>query len=519
MSTPDSDMCLCARISERLAEQVGPDRFERFFGGPSRLALSGDRLDIDVPNRFAADWIKRHFHGAIHNAVRGATGSDVDVRIRVMGQQEALHPAPPHAATPDAQPQPTRSNEPATRIARGAPPPRADQGRGDGRASASSDARRHPHAADWRSSDAPTGRQHRPEPRHTLDSFLVGESNRLAHEAARRFAESDNDFHVLFLHGPCGVGKTHLVRGLVRRRRELMPQQNLRYVTGEQFTNEFLAALKNRKLESFRAQLRRVDLLCIDDVHFLSNKQATQAELLHTLKMIDLTGAQLVLASDEHPQQIRKFAEHLTSRFLSGMVAGIETPDVELRQRLAVEFARRRRLTLSEPVVEALAHRFAASPRELHGAIMKLEVTQRVCGGVDGAGVSAATGVVGMAVYRRAFADSQGKPNRPVQAGKVLECICEHLQVDPSEVLGRSRHRRVVLARSLCAHLIRELTTLSYPEIAERMSRPNHSTIITACQRLKGQLERDERVSTAPGLPEISLRALAEDLKRRILRA
>jgi chromosomal replication initiator protein len=512
-------MCLCARISERLAEEVGADRYERFFGSASRLALCGDRLDVDVPNRFVADWIKRHFTAAIHDAASRETGAPVQVCIRVRGadaeaRQAGDDPADATGARGEASAAP-----PPARPDAGASPPRAEPGRAEARHPAPAAPRHHPQHAGRRSSDAPASRGRRREPRHTLDSFFVGEANRLAYEAAVRVAESSrSDFQVLFLHGPCGVGKTHLARGLVRRRRQRFPQQNLRYVTGEQFTNEFIAALKSGKLEAFRAQLRRVDLLCIDDVHFLSNKQATQAELLHTLKMLDLTGGQLVLASDEHPSQIRKFAEHLTSRFLSGLVAQIDPPDLALRKRLALEFASRRRLLLSDPVADALAHRFAGSPRELHGAIMKLEVVQQLCGGVDGAGVEGA-GAVGMAVYRRAFPQAPSKPSRPVQAAAVLECVCEHLQVELSEMLGRSRHRRVVLARSLCAYLLRELTTLSFPEIAERMSRPNHSTIITACQRLRGQLERDERVSSGPGLPEVSLRALVEELKRRVLRA
>ncbi len=511
---PDSEMCLCARIAEQLASSVGSQRYERLFGESAKLAFSGDRLDLDVPNRFAADWIKRNFSETLQEVAQRETGGPVEVCIRVGG-----------TANGSLRPQATVGSEEASmtvasrREGAGEVREALSTGRRHaGESGVEAESRHHPQP-DTRRSFGEGPRVNRRRQRHVLETFLIGQANQLAYEAASRVGESaDTDFRMLFLHGSCGVGKTHLLRGIIRRRRQRFPQQALRYVTGEQFTNDFITALKSGKLEAFRSQLQRLDLLCIDDVHFLSNKQATQAELLHTLKMLDLSGGHLVLASDEHPQQIRKFADHLTSRFMSGMVAQIETPEFELRRRLATEFATRRQLRLSERVVEALAHRFDRSPRELHGAIMKLEVVQQLSGGVDGGGVIGLGAEVGMASYRRAFAASVAAPGKPVQASRVLECVCDHLRVDLSEVLGRSRHRRVVLARSLSAYLIREATTLSYPEIAERMSRPNHSTVITACQRVKRQLGADEQVSCGPGLPATSLRGLVESLRRQVMR-
>jgi chromosomal replication initiator protein len=511
---PDSEMCICARIAEQLATTVGSERYERFFSGNATLALSGDQLDLDVPNRFVADWIKRNFNEMLQEVAQRETGGPVEVCIRVSETGTGSAAAQSPAGNLEAS-LPAASRREDAGVVREAP---SHLRRHGGETAPGTESRHHPQP-DTRRSFGGGSPANRRRHRHVLETFLIGEANRLAYKAASRVGESaDTDFRMLFLHGSCGVGKTHLLRGIIRRRRQQFPQQALRYVTGEQFTNDFIAALKGGKLEAFRSQLQRLDLLCIDDVHFLSNKQATQAELLHTLKMLDLAGGQLVLASDEHPQQIRKFADHLTSRFMSGMVAQIETPDFELRRRLATEFATRRQLRLSEPVVEALAHRFDRSPRELHGAIMKLEVVQQLSGGVDGGGVIGLAAEVGMASYRQAFAPSAAAPGKPVQASRVLECVCDHLRVDLAEVLGRSRHRRVVLARSLSAYLIREATTLSYPEIAERMSRPNHSTVITACQRIKKQLGADEQVSCGPGLPATSLRGLVESLRRQVMR-
>ena len=173
---------------------------------------------------------------------------------------------------------------------------------------------------------------------------------------------------MVFIHGECGVGKTHLLQAACQRHLDLNPSHAVRYTTGEQFTNEFLAAMRAAALDEFRARIRKLDLLAIDDIHFLASKTATQSEFLHTLDAIDFSGARVLLASDEHPRLIKRFSQSLVSRFLSGMVVRIDAPDRSTRLSLIRRLAATRSLPLSPAAEEMIVSRCMGSVRELEGA-------------------------------------------------------------------------------------------------------------------------------------------------------
>jgi chromosomal replication initiator protein len=324
------------------------------------------------------------------------------------------------------------------------------------------------------------------------------------------------------------VGKTHLLQGVVEMRARLTAgstsgpagRQKVRYVTGEEFTNEYITAVRGGKIDTFRAKMRQLDMLAIDDIHFLSNKTATQNEFLHTLDAIGLGGASILLASDEHPRQIGRFSASLTSRFLSGMVVRIERPEMPMRQELVRRMAADRDLELSDAATRLLATRFTGSVRELSGALMKLAALRRLDG-------SRSNAVGAIMVEQMLEGEIAPGPRTPIRLAEIIDSVCSKLGIEPDELLGRGRHRRVVLARGLVVHLARELTTLSFPEIARGLGRENHSTVHTAARRItreiKANSEEVESGSRAPtfslpGIPEISLRELVEQLKYDVMR-
>lgn len=361
--------------------------------------------------------------------------------------------------------------------------------------------------------------------RFRLEAFVVGESNRLAYNASVQMAEGDRDgksYGALFLHGPCGVGKTHLLNGIALRFKERMPGATTRITSAETFMNEYVQSVRAGDVERFRRQYRRVDLLCIDDVHFLSNKQATQGELLHTLDEIERCGARIVLVSDEHPRQIRQFSAALVSRFMAGMVAPVATPDAELRKRVVGLFAKARGLTLDDAATALLVERTGMLPgqagcsvRDIEGLITKIDALQRLA-----PDYGARQGRVGALAVERALSGSSAahdlngtggasgsafgavaRSAKPARIETIIAHTCSALAIDSADLSGKTRHKRVVAARALITHLARQYTTLSFPEIARAIGRPNHSTVITAFQRLAKQLEADEAVD-APGAPE-----------------
>ncbi len=516
---PGSDRETVERILTRLAEEVGPERYARYFQNQTRLGLENGRVDVTVPTGFVADLIGRRFGESIRKAAStelggGADGTGVQVKFRV--DRGAFVQGGGNGDGASALG--ARRGDPGGIT--GAPADR--RGANGARPASLSGA---PHAL-----------------RYRLEDFVVGDSNRLAYSAAERLADAAGarSFSPLFIHGACGLGKTHLLQGIAARWRERDPRAVVRYTTAEQFTNEYVAAVRAGRLDAFRKSYRGVHVLCIDDVHFLANKTSTQGELLHTFDAIDLDGARVALASDEHPRQIVRLSSALVSRFLSGMVVRLEPPEPALRERIVVRLAERRGLRLDRAAVACIAGEFASaaysgagqgpSIRDLEGAITRVEALSRLLPETRDAGAGA--GAIGVAHVRRALglSDSASGPNgrgprRPVRIDTIREEVCRALRVDGAELMGRGRHARVVLARSVIAHLARALTTMSYPEIARAMGRPNHSTIVTACKRIQGQMERGQNpdfgsggADVAPELAGLTLSGLCDVLKASVLR-
>lgn len=364
-------------------------------------------------------------------------------------------------------------------------------------------------------------------------NFIVGQSNRLAHAAAVRLAEEDGSASI-FIHGICGVGKTHLLHALLHHFQLRNPKALVRYTTAEAFTNEFLTALRNNKVDQFRKSYRRVSLLCIDDVHFLTGKDATQTELLHTLDTVGLDGAKIALASDEPPRDIKKLNEKLVSRFMSGIVARVDTPDPELREKLVRQLAHRRSMKIEDAAVAIIADRsaravgslggYGGSVRELEGLMMQVEAVHRLLPEFSN------NGSIGAILVRKAFGMQESDVSgigsrhvrRPIAIESVIDEVCRALSVDLDRLMGKGRHKRVVLARSMIAFLARKLTTMSFPEIARAMGRPNHSTVITAQRRLEKDLNANPDAPLGPELcpanPSCGLRDLAEQLTALIHR-
>lgn len=443
-------------FTRRLAGRIGPQRYDMWFGHSTRFEMSGDTLEVTAQSRFLADWIGQNFSDHLRTTVRETFGDHVSVDVRVAPNKSTADSA---GATP---PSPARAATTST---------------GGGGAA------RH----GGTSTDSGDGRQRRPSSppslRHLrdLESFVVGQSNELAYRAACCIAEPSPQAQVslLFLHGDCGVGKTHLLQGICRHYgRRLGRPGAMKYVTGEQFTNEYITAVRSGNIDAFRRRYRRVELLAIDDVHFLANKVGTQSEFLHTIDSIGLSGSRLVLASDEHPRDISRFSRALVSRFLSGLVVKIDRPDITLRTELTHRLARARQLRINDAAVDQLASRCNGSVRELEGALTKLAAMHQLL--TPGGGAQE----IGVMMIEQLFATTW-RPAAPVRLESIMDAVCNRLGVERAELKGNNRHRQVVLARELITYLARELASRSFPEIARAFGRKHHSTFHAADKRVR----------------------------------
>lgn len=462
------------RVCDRLRTELGAERFDRYFDGGAALRLDRETLTVKVNSPVVAGLLDRRFKQSLREAARAQTGrAELEVKFEIAAAtEEARHAASPAAAR-------------AVRH-RPTPPPLA---------------------------------------RHRLEQFIAGACNRLALEAVRRIADTSaaSTHSTLFLHGPCGTGKTHLLVGAVAWAQA--QGRSARYVTAEALANEFIGAVRNKQVESFRKTYRNLDLLCIDDIQALGNKPATQTELQHTLDAIIRRGGRVALAGPVHPRLERSLNEALGSRLLSGMVAAVQLPDPETTRHIVRSLCAVRGLSIDGAAEMAVLQRARdCSVRELEGLVTKVEAVHRLLGAsarATGDGRAAAS--IGMLAVSRALHDAaaagapMGTPvQRPVRADEIILRVCEHLDVQMDELRGNGRHPRVVLARAMITHLCRQLTTMSYPEIARAIGRPNHSTVITAHQRLNRQMAEKTFVDLGPARGAVALTELAASLAQQI---
>ncbi len=424
-------------IAERLQARLGQQRYDLWFDGKTRLSLEGSALLVEAGNPFAANWIRTKFTADLRAAGQPVLQRPFEICVRV-----AIGVAPAAAPVAASAPAPL-------------PPARAL-----------------PHA--------PTTVIN---PRYTLEEFVVGPCNQLAYHAACEIAARPGEqFNPLFLHGHCGLGKTHLLQGICQRFARLHPTKRWLYLTGEQFTNEFLDALKNHRMDAFRKRIRHADLLVIDDVHFLANKKATQEEFLHTLNQLDAAaGKQIVLASDCAPRQIQALSEQLSSRFVSGMVLRVDAPDLPTRLDILRRRAARNGWQVGDAVLMHVAQSATSSVRELEGMLLQVVAGLRLI--KDGA--PGAASVVASIKDRTAM-------RGPVPVDRIIAGVAEHFGLSPAAMTGSGRERIVSSARAIAMHLARQHTGMSFPEIGRALGNKNHSTAIAACQRVEGWIATGE---------------------------
>lgn len=471
------------RLADAIAQRVGPQRFHVWFNNSTRLDLKHDGLEIAVPNDFISEWIGTHFTKPIQEAAHEVLGCPLNVRFNVVPQlfevdAGAADSAAKLAAVPAAVMRsaigyvapmlpagvPTKMVVPQARLSNGI----------NGRAVVASPV--------GPALSAPAPQVPKPRLRHDLDTFVVGASNQLAFNAATYVAEFPGvQYNPLFIHGNCGLGKTHLLQGLCKAFIEHHPTKRWAYMTGEEFTNEFLTCMRTNKLDVFRRKMRDLDLLVIDDVHFLSGKKVTQEEFLHTFNAIEAMGRQVVLASDEHPKMIEEFGESLINRFVSGMVVRIDPPNYATRCEILRSLSLRSGLFLNEEVVGWIARRVTQNVRELEGALNRIAAQVKLTGRPADA-----------ALAQEALGDLDRQLVAPVKPENIMQAVCNYFSLDQKDLMSGRRQRTISLARSVAMFLVRKTAKLSFPEIGIRMGKRNHSTVISACRRIERAVQTNE---------------------------
>lgn len=484
------------RLAEAIAERVGAQRFHVWFDNSTRLDLKHDRLEIAVPNDFISEWIGSHFSRPIQEAANEVLGAPLPVRFTVVPQLfEQSAPASPYSAAarssngdgarpgerPAATQRATLDDVPGGNGRLEVPPHRGPQVHPRDAAARRVGLAQAREAAAQRC----TGSDDPARLRHGLETFVVGASNQLAYNAACYVAEHPGgQYNPLFIHGSSGLGKTHLLQGLCRKFSREHPTSSWLYISGEEFTNQFLLSLRNGTTDSFRRRLRELDMLVIDDVHFLAGKRATQDEFLHTFNAIEAMGRQVVMASDAHPKLIEQFGESLINRFMSGMVVRVDPPNFQTRCDIMRTLADRAGCSISDEVIAWVARRVTSNVRELEGAINRLLAHSRL-----------SDRRIDLNLAQDALSDLQRTSAQPLQPDAILQAVCQYFALEMRQLMSGRRQRTISIARSVAMFLIRRTARLSFPEIGTRLGRRNHSTVISACRRIERALQKKEMLA------------------------
>jgi len=431
-----------AYIEARVPKQV----FDTWFLPLHFNGIDDSAVRIEVPNRFFGEWLTEHYGKLMTEAFAAATGQESgSLAVTFIPSEKAADKTATtgHAVGRFAQTTRPRKIVPLN-------------------------------------------------PKYTFGSFVVGASNQFAHAASRAVADAPaKAYNPLFIYGGVGLGKTHLLNAIGNHVAE-KSDMRIAYVTTEQFTNEVINSIRYDKMIDLRKRYRNIDMLLVDDVQFLAGKERTQEEFFHTFNTLYEAQKQIILSSDRFPKEMPDMEERLRSRFEWGLIADLQSPDVETRIAILRKKSDDEGIALPEDVVQFLAAAMKSNIRELEGSLVRL-----------GAYSSLTGQPIALEMAKNVLRDIIGEKKRVITMDDIEEAVAERFHIKISEMRSRRRSKTLVYPRQIAMYLCRELTNSSFPEIGRHFGGKDHTTIIHACKQVtKGKISDATLNSTLESLKE-----------------
>jgi chromosomal replication initiator protein len=319
-------------------------------------------------------------------------------------------------------------------------------------------------------------------PRYTFDAFVIGAGNQFAHAAAQAVAERPSKaYNPLFLYGGVGMGKTHLMQAIGHEVKRRQPQSAICYVSSEKFTNEMINSLRYDRMTSFRDKFRNVDVLLIDDIQFLAQKERTQEEFFHTFNALHESMKQIVIASDRPPKELAEIEDRLRSRFEWGLIADIQPPDLETKVAILQKKAESERVSLATDLALYIASNVRTNVRELEGALIRLMAYCSLTG--------AEVNLVTAQQVLKNFIDSQA---RKITIDSIQKAVAEQFGLRVTEIKAKSNSRAIVFPRQIAMFLAKQMTEASLPEIGRQFGGKHHTTVMHSVDKIEQQRQSDK---------------------------
>ena len=454
-------------LRDALIEEIGKERYQLWFEAKTQLSYHEKVLTCNAANSFYQDWLRANFRSALERAAAFVVGEVVTIRFAVDPQLTFEEPMSSTLADTD---QTVAVNEP-------------EKSRG----------RQAEKDVDRRTANTPStvpgaSPASRPAVRcerayASFEDFVVGHANRVAQASSCMVTESPGCLTPLFLHGNTGVGKTHLLESIWSSTLKRQPAARGLFLTAEQFTSLFLEALHHSGLPSFRRKYRNLELLILDDIQFFGGKNATLGELLQTIETMLRRGGQVVLAADRPPAELQGFPVELTSRFSGGMVCKMLPPDLQMRKEIVRRYVSKRQWALAEDIQDLVAGRMSESPRELFGAINRLQATEL-----------AIDKPITLADAGEALADLFLYRGRTIRLIDIEKAVCDTFGLEPKSLRSARKIKSIVQPRMLAMWLARKYTRRGLTEIGEYFGNRSHATVISAQKRVSGWMDRGDMV-------------------------
>ena len=438
--------------SESLRGQVSEATWKTWFDGIRPVAADDTSLTLSVPSSLVKERLENRYLPLVTDILADATGEDRAIRLDV--RTDAVTGGDSAASGLLAHTDWATAAAPAP----AAPPPPPGPSRAD---------------------DTPLN------PRYTFEAFVIGASNRFAHAAALSVAETPaKSYNPLFIHGFAGLGKTHLLHAIGNYVRENFPARHVRYVSTETFMNEFVDAIRTNTTTAFKRRYRECDVLLVDDIQFMENKEGLQEEFFHTFNSLYGASKQIVITSDRPPKSIATLEDRLRSRFLSGLITDVQPPELETRLAILRKKAGGERAYVPDEVLEFIATHVKDNIRELEGALIRVSAFASL-------NREPLTRELAEKVLSDLIASDQP---RQITPKAILDATSETFGFSIEDICGTSRRRPLVTARQVGMYVFREVTDFSYPAIAREFGGRDHTTVIHAVEKISGLMKERRQI-------------------------